>query len=252
VTHADDVTDSVGFHAEDEPFDEHDDVLILGADKRPRWYSRPADCVAEHRALARAGLWLAGALVVGLAVSRTLPMTTRTAAPASPTPAATTAPYDPQQQPMASVLALARNDRPLTDYVRQTSTRGACALVPVGHSPTRAIAEAVRRALPEFTGLDVGRTLDQFTGLCSVDLRATHGRHATLTLSVAAPAPHTVDAAYTYVQTGIRTSAGVTTKYVWAVTRTGWTILIGATGNDRDLPGVQDLLELTEQRSLTW
>jgi hypothetical protein len=152
---------------------------------------------------------------------------------------------------IATIRALAAQRFQLADYVRQTSPAGACATVRVGSEPTDRIERAVHAALPGFTAKDSGRTLDQFTGLCSIVVRETSGR-AVLTVTVASPTADPVRGAYTKIETGIASDAGGTTKYVRAITPSGWSVLVGATGQRTALPGVQSLVALAQETSLTW
>ena len=80
---------------------------------------------------------------------------------------------------IALVEASARTGGPLHDYIRSNSTRGACALVRVGTSPQRNIAAAIKVALPAYTVLDVSRTIDQFTALCAISVRAVDAQGRT-------------------------------------------------------------------------
>jgi hypothetical protein len=153
---------------------------------------------------------------------------------------------------MATIRALAGERVELTDYVRQTSAPGACAPVRVGRSPARRIGRDIEMILPGYAERDSGRTLDEFTGLCSIVVRATRGA-AALTVMVSTPAAQSPAAdPYTKIETGIESESGATTKYVRATTTAGWTVLIGATGRSADLPGVAELVRLAQEPGLTW
>jgi hypothetical protein len=139
----------------------------------------------------------------------------------------------------------------LANYVRQTSAAGACTTVRVGLSPTDRIVHTVAMTMPGFHLRDSGRTLDQFTGLCSLIVRETRPG-AVLTITVAAPALQPSALSYTKIETGIETDAGATTKYARAVTPAGWTVLVGATGLQSRLPSAADLVGLAQQANLLW
>ncbi|MGH8981317.1 MAG: hypothetical protein ACRDWE_09905, partial [Acidimicrobiales bacterium] len=158
---------------------------------------------------------------------------------------------DEQADDVANVLALAAHRGPATDFIRQSSPPGACALVKLGHSPTATIARAVRAVLPGFTVMTIARTLDQFTGLCSLEMRSPPTRGAVLVVSIASPGGRS-RAVFDSVRIGFETTADASTKYVLTVTRGGWSVLIGATGIGAALPSAQDMLELARQPMLTW
>jgi hypothetical protein len=139
----------------------------------------------------------------------------------------------------------------LANYVRQTSAAGACATVRVGTSPTDRIVHIVATNLPGFQLRDSGRTLDQFTGLCSLIVRETRPG-AVLTITVAAPAARASTRSYTKIETGIESDATATTKFVRAETPTGWTVLVGATGRQSRLPSASELVNLAQQAHLRW
>lgn len=228
-----------------EPDETSGDAEVLDAGSaRAGWLMRLMNPPPRKRSRWRSGLWLALALAVGLAVGlATHPKSTRVV-PQS-------APHDAARISMATVRALADHDRPPVTYVRQTSPAGACATVAAGHSPRRAISAALRKAFPGYVFKDAALTLDQFTGLCSIQVRATY-RGAVLVVSVASPAAQVVRATYVRLETGIETVGGVTTKYALALNETGWTVLVGATGQIASLPRADDLMRFVQDRSLTW
>jgi hypothetical protein len=152
---------------------------------------------------------------------------------------------------LAAVRTLADPRAPLTTYVRQASDAAPCESVRVGYSPTRAILSAVRTSFPGYAFKDAGRTLDQYTGLCAIEVRATHAA-AVVVVQVSSPATRTGRRPYTEVETGIETQGGVTTKYALALTGSGWKVLVGASGNSADLPSAQDLVRLSQDAALLW
>jgi len=222
---------------------EAEDVLDIGT-SGPRWVARLLRPASERVARVSAGL---GALAVAAVLVGALAQTD------PGTPAADTGRHDPTHsgRTIAAIRALAAQRFQVADYVRQTSPAGSCATVPVGSAPTSRIERTIHAALPGFTAIDSGRTLDQFTGLCSVIVRETNGR-AVVTVSIASPTADPVRGAYTRIETGIASDADGTTKYVRAITPAGWTVLVGATGRRTTLPGVQTLVVLAQESSLTW
>jgi hypothetical protein len=162
-----------------------------------------------------------------------------------------TKPHDVGRISVAAVQALANQPGRLRSYVRQASPPGGCAPVPIGRSPARSVATTVHAAFPGYAFEDAGETLDQFTGLCSLDVRASHG-DAVLVVTVASPTAHERRFAYTRLETGIETDGAVTTKYAIAVNGAGWTVLIGATGSNAALPRAADLIRIAQEPSLTW
>ncbi len=157
-----------------------------------------------------------------------------------------------RQSTLDTVRALARRAGPASELIREAAASGGCVLVPVGQSPARAIQHAVRSLLPAFTVTTTARTLDQFTGLCSLDLRSPRVAGAVLVVSVSSPA-RSARASFDHVSTGFETTgSGTATKYVLTVKRDGWRVLVGATGSTAGLPAVEDLLTLAGRRGLTW
>jgi hypothetical protein len=154
--------------------------------------------------------------------------------------------------PLLAVRGLAHHRGPLLGYVRQSSPAGVCALVAPGRSPVRLMSRAIRRVAPGYRITDSAMVLDQFTGLCSVQLRAVNRIHDILVVSVAAPPAHTSRSAFDRVETGIQGGSRVTTKYAIDHSRSGFRILVGATGPNRRLPRAQDLVRLASQPALTW
>jgi hypothetical protein len=88
--------------------------------------------------------------------------------------------------------------------------------------------------------------------LCSVQVRASNRIADILVVSVAAPWKHSPHSSFDRVETGIESGPRTTTKYALDVSRTGFRILVGATGPDRLLPRAQDLVRLASQPALTW
>jgi hypothetical protein len=151
------------------------------------------------------------------------------------------------EQNVALVRATANDPAPLSDYVRPNSPHDGCVLVTPGHSPERAITAAVRTTLPGYLVRDVGRTLDEFTALCILAMRATDARGSTLVIQVVAPSP---GARYPFTSLTVSTQVGVTTA--GALTRAGWSVIVGATGPEADQPSIAALLSLAQDPALRW
>ncbi len=93
--------------------------------------------------------------------------------------------------------------------------------------------------------------MDEFTALCSVDVRARFHR-AVLTVSITAPSSANIHARFAHIQTGILTTGNVTTEYASSVSLTGWGVLVGATGTPASMPGTQQLLAFAQDERVTW
>lgn len=150
---------------------------------------------------------------------------------------------------IAEVLGQSR--RTVADYVRQTSPRGACRLAPVGRTPAQRIKHALVAAFPELRQVRIGSTLDEYTALCAITARAIF-REAVVTLSITAPKPRKDPWRFARLETGILTTGAVTTEYALSVSRTGWRVLVGASGPAEALPGSNELLRFAQKPQLTW
>jgi hypothetical protein len=192
----------------------------------------------------------AALVVLGLVTWRTL-IHHSTPASAPPRPAPVGRPVF-NSGPLLAVRGLAHHRGPLLGYVRQSTPAGACALVTPGKSPVQLISRALRRIAPSYRITDSAMVLDQFTGLCSVQLRGVNRVHDVVVVSVAAPPAHAPHSSFDRVETGIQSGPRTTTKYALDVSRTGFRILVGATGPERRLPRAADLVRLASQPALTW
>jgi hypothetical protein len=207
--------------------------------------------LARHSAIVRAAYWfIAGALVATGAVTVLRQKNDAIPAPLAAPP--TSVLKAEPDSAMQTVLAIAHKRTATGDYVRQTSPPGACKVVPLGHSPSDAIVRALLRNLPSTTQPTFARTLDEFTALCSVQVRADY-RDAVLALSISAPASAKGQWRFARVQTSIVTTPdGATTEYALCLSRDGWQVLAGATGRASSLPGTQELLALAQDPHVTW
>jgi hypothetical protein len=194
------------------------------------------------------GATVCAALVVAVAVSDTV--ATRLAVTdgiprAAPLPAGATSPFE-------RVLALVGEPH-LTGNIRQASEPGGCTPVAPGHSPERAVLTVLRQqVLSDPSAIDTARTLDQFTGLCSLELRASAPGGVRLVVLISAPPGRpglfTLDA----VEVGLENTGAVSVEYVAEAMHTGWQILIGAVGPPADLPRTADLTRAAGEPQLQW
>ena len=202
---------------------------------------------AKRSALRRRLGWglLASAVIAGAAVRA------GTADPAVPKRATTgTTGHAAQATPLDRVAALAAADS-LTDFTRETSPAGACRTVPVGHDVDAAAMTVVRRLLPGAQLVDTARTLDQFTGLCALELRASGAGGTVVTVMVSAP-PGRPEPRLDRVTTGSRARGGVTTRYAMDTAADGWVVLIGVVGDARLEPSLAVLAGTARDVTLRW
>jgi hypothetical protein len=233
-----------------------DDLLELGRDgpgpvarlmgRRP--WLRPAVAIAA------AGLIVAG-VAVGSHGGRRVP----TAAPSRPHHVATATSVPAPavvshfaDAALAAIRAMATQPGRLQDYVRQNSPAGTCALVAPGHSVRGAVTAAVKRALPDFRVHGFGMVLDEFTGLCAVELRGRNTAGDVLIVSAESPARRGRHTPFSHVQTGFEVSPHSGTKYATVTSPDGFTVLVGATGPMRRLPSDRRLSSLAQDPALTW
>jgi hypothetical protein len=149
------------------------------------------------------------------------------------------------------VAALARDTHPLTDYVRSAGAPGTCSVVPVGTMPRSRLVGLVRGALPDYAIRDVGSTLDQFTALCMMQLRARDAHGTTLVVQVSAarvpgrnPFPQLTIAS--------QTDGASTVAVATDVTEDGWTVIVGSVGPADDQPSSATLMRLAQDPALRW
>ncbi|MDQ2750758.1 MAG: hypothetical protein M3Y44_14715 [Actinomycetota bacterium] len=168
---------------------------------------------------------------------------TTPAAPSSTVPAA-------GDTHLELVRYLALQPGKLAIYIRATGAAGGCPLVQPGTSPQDRIEAAVRRALPRFHLTDVGYTLDPFSGLCVLQVRARDGADRTLVVDVVKRrgAGATTDEA---VESAI--SDGYTeTDYAFAMTHGGWAVTVGSIGPAGRQPSIKYLRELAQDPATRW
>lgn len=200
---------------------------------------------------------LAAVGVAGAALHRTrdgapgAPAGTTAAAAPTAEPTGVARPPTAEERALGLVRTQARDTDPLGDVVRAGLGSGSCALVEIGSVPPQVRAErALRRVLPQYTALDVGRILDANSGLCSLSLRARDRAGTTLVLTVNGPGgagqPDTVFAREDDPRLDTATLVAVHT------TRDGWAVRVGTDGPTADEPREFDLVQVAEDATLRW
>jgi hypothetical protein len=240
--------DMDAFEPEGQPDADLDDLLDVGR-APPRWLGH----VSAQWARLRYGtpLLVCAALVVtGIVAWTTVEHGNSPAAAPSTVLTRGRPPFN--SAPLIAVRGLAHQAGPLFSYVRQSTPVGACALVKPGHSPLPLISRAIHRIVPRFRVMDSATVLDQFTGLCAVQVRAKNRVGDVLVVSIASPTEDASHWTFDRMETGIAIGPGPTTLYALNITTRGFRILVGATGPDRGLPGSDDLLRLANARAMMW
>ena len=153
---------------------------------------------------------------------------------------------------LSVLVAKARQRAPLTDYIRSDSSFGACASVQVGQDPGRAVVTALHRALPGYAVRDVARTLDQFTALCTIDVRAANARGSTVVIEVVSPQARSDHTFTTVSISSIADPSTTAVTSVSAVTSAGWSVTVGVVGPRSDQPGAATLLSLAQDPTMLW
>ena len=148
------------------------------------------------------------------------------------------------------VRYLARHPGPLAIYIRSIGAAGACPLVEPGTSPQKAIKAAVHRVLPRFRITDVGYTLDPYSALCVLQIRARNGTDSILVINVVGKRGATA-APEKFVESAVL-AGSVETNYAFAVTRGGWAVTVGSTGRAGHQPAAQRLRELAVDPAARW
>lgn len=145
---------------------------------------------------------------------------------------------------------MARAPSKLVDYVRSDSVYGACKVpAPKSRAP-QAVVRAVRRALPAYRIRDIGRIYDQFTGLCSVEVRAVNAAGSTLVLlTVSSRHPKRPSLS---VGDGARVGRIDTVRRVRSVLRNGWSVTVGTVGSPADRLSTATLVQLAQDPALRW
>lgn len=163
----------------------------------------------------------------------------------------------PQQQAgaeenLAMIALLAQLNHPLNDFVRPASTANACTIVPPGHYPRGSISAAIHRVLPNFVVRDVGRTLDQYTAMCAIVVRARDAVGSVLVLDVVAPGGVPTYLPQPQLIVESMTERGDTVIGATVITNGGWNVVAGVVGQVDDEPNSNDLLRLAQDPGLLW
>lgn len=153
---------------------------------------------------------------------------------------------------LVAVRALAHQICPQRGYLAQRTPIGACAFVTRARSPFPRIRRAVHDVAPQYRIIDTAFVADPSTGSDDIQIRAANQVGDVLVLSTAAPPSYVPLASFDRVETGIGRGRRVTTEYAFAVTSTGFRILVGATGPARGLPSSNDLLRLARAPAMIW
>jgi hypothetical protein len=155
-----------------------------------------------------------------------------------------------QDEHLALVRDLAFQAGPLPIWIRESTAAAPCPLVRRGTSPRRRISGVVRSVIPRFRVSDIGYTLDPFSGLCNLQLRARDGRGAVVVLSVAGtryPVRVRDELDTSFVSDGATAVA-----YAFLVTHDGWQVTVGTAGAVKSLPSMIALRHIAEDRGMRW
>ena len=227
-----------------------DDVLDIGRGP-PRWLRRVGTQSARLR---YATPLLVCAVLAGVAIVAWRTVEHGQPPAAAPRTVVNRMPAPFNSAPLIAVRNLAQfaGTLPGEPLAPRSATAGACGLITRGHSPLPPIGRTIRRITPSYRILDSEIVLDQFTGLCAIQVRAVSGAGDVLVVSTAAPPAYSPLSSFNRVETGIQRGPRATTKYVWEISSTGFEILVGATGPARGLPQTRDLVHLANQPALIW
>lgn len=233
--------------------DEDEESLDVGSSwQPPRWVQHVTDRIGRVPRVA----WLTAAAVAATAVviHAGHGPATHSAAPVTPTPTSSTSTPGPADVGTAALseLAAAAGARQLPNYVRADGGPGECPLVAREGAPQQAVAAAVRRALPDFTVRDFGRTLDEFTALCTLRARAYDRAGTVLVVTIVAPPKHPQRVSFEQLTVAARTDGTIGVSAVTAVSYSGWTVTAGGFGPIADEPGSPTLMRLAEDPALRW
>jgi hypothetical protein len=176
----------------------------------------------------------------------------RVALPSNPATASASPMSAGSVDPLRDLKVQAYLVGPLTDYLRAASGSRTCLTVPPGHAPRSAIAGAIRRVLPQVSVVDSSAIMDEFAALCSIELRARDRSGTIAVVTVTVPSGARSGAQRTTLSTAADAIGGTTSTLVRAVTATGWTIRVGATGPATFQPSVRELAALARNPTLTW
>ncbi len=195
--------------------------------------------------------WLTVAVLVLGAVGAVIALTVTSQHGMPRRPAADAVAPNTRDQLIDGIVAEATLGNPLVSYVRPDATKGACRVVPVGSDPERTLDARLRDTLPGFRLRDAGRTLDQSTALCALQVRAEDRAGTIVLLEVAAPhgaGPHD----YTQVVVTATSYGDQVVSAATARTPAGWSITVGSVGPIADQPSSALLTRLAQDPLLRW
>ena len=154
------------------------------------------------------------------------------------------------EQQAASDVAGAAASVPIT-YVRQDAPHGGCAVLTPGQSPQTTVLAATRARLPGYRLLDLGRTLDEYGGLCSLTIRERDAAGSVLVVLIAASTQTAQHSGATPTVSHSTTAAGTLTA-AHLQTADGWSVTVGAVGPRGDQPAGATLLEIAKNPAIRW
>ncbi|MCW2495193.1 hypothetical protein [Jatrophihabitans sp.] len=200
------------------------------------------------------GIGLGAAVLVAVAVLLSVPHPTDPISghgTSKPVAVAGAAQPRPDQQ-LELIRSLAGTAHHSGDLVRSGSAQGACPLVRMSTSPSATTVAAVRSALMGYTLLDVARTLDQYTALCSLTVRAADPAGTVLVVQVVAPPSGLPKAPYPVqeIDSGPDGMRSILATNATAIN--GWSVTVGTDGPAADRPALGVLLSLAENPVLQW
>lgn len=154
--------------------------------------------------------------------------------------------------PFERVLGLVQSKQ-LTGNIRQASEPRACTTVAPGHSPEQAVLTVLReQLLQQPSGIETARTLDQYTGLCSLQVRVDEPGGVRLVVLISSPPGRSDLLTLDAVEVGLENIGAVSVEYVSEDVHTGWQILIGAVGPPSALPRTSDLARAAGEPQMQW
>jgi hypothetical protein len=139
----------------------------------------------------------------------------------------------------------------LTDIVRPVSTSPPCPSSGAGHAARRTVGKALLHGLSRFGFSGAARTLDQYGGMCAIEVLARDRAGTVLVLDIVAPGS---TAGRPAPASGVATGRDGSRLTVSAVvlTRSGWMVTAGTNGPAADAPAPAALLRLARQPELRW
>lgn len=240
--------------------DSGDDLLDMGSQRQiPAWMQRAWRTFTEWvEGVPRTALAVALVLVTA-GVVHTLDGGRPTTQPPAALPndhPATVAPTEPplterDTVALATIRLLVAQPQ-LSTFIRSDSAAGECPLVQINYSPQRALAAAVHRSLPAFTAREFGRTLDVFSGLCTLQARARNQAGTVFVLTVVAPQSGAHPTGFQSLAVSSRIEGENVVLAANAIDLAGWTVTIGTIGPNSDRQDFFALARLAADPALTW